>query len=126
MVLDIVITFLDSVFCISQNINNRHTKMKNKIDYIDVIIRIFILLGAFLTIYWFIQLFFGGSPTLSQFNAGFIFVIIGLLVHLYYKFGLFDNFVNNTFPRFERSIEKSFDRIKEDIESIKKKLQIKG
>ncbi|MBS3080891.1 hypothetical protein J4221_05445 [Candidatus Pacearchaeota archaeon] len=53
-----------------------------------------------------------------------IFVIIELIVHLYYKFGAFDNFIINTFPRFERSIEKSFDRIKQDTNLIKDKLKV--
>ncbi len=95
-----------------------------KKDYIEIILRIVILLGILLIVYWSIQLLLGGSPTLSQFNAGFIFVLTGLIVHLYYKLGMFDNFVSMTFPRFEENVEKSFDRIKGDIGLIKVKLGI--
>ena len=72
-----------------------------KKDYIEIILKSLIILGVILIVYWFLQLVFGGSPTLSQFNSGFIFVIVGLVVHLYYKFGMFNQFTEGTFPRFE-------------------------
>ena len=98
--------------------------MKGKIDYIDLILKILIVLGTLLIIYWFIQIMLGGSPTIEQFIIGLISVIITLIVHLYYNVGKFNQFINGTFPRFEKNIEISFNKIKEDIELIKKKLKI--
>lgn len=97
--------------------------MKN-IDYFDLVLKIIITLLAILVIYWAIQLIFGGSPTLTQFNNSLILILIGLIVHLYYRFGSFDYFINGTFPRIEKNIEQSFDKMKEDIISIKNKLKI--
>tara|TARA_Y100000034_G_C6554711_1_gene239807 strand:- start:183 stop:497 length:315 start_codon:yes stop_codon:yes gene_type:complete len=102
-----------------------------KTDYIDIILKTIILLGVVLIIYWWFELMFGGSPPISQFNAGLIFLITGLVVHLYYKFGAFSQFSMGTFPMFEKNIEKSFIKIREDMvlikndmESIKNKLNI--
>jgi len=51
-------------------------KMKNKIDYFEIILKIFILFGVVLIVYWFFQLMFGGSPSIEQFNMGFIFMLV--------------------------------------------------
>lgn len=95
-----------------------------KKDIFDLILKIIIALLALLVIYWGIQLIFGGSPTLSQFNNSLILILIGLIVHLYYKFGSFDYFINGTFPRIEKNIEHSFNKMKEDISLIKNRLKI--
>ena len=95
-----------------------------KIDYIDIILRILIVSGVVLIVIWFFQLMFGGSPTIDQFIMGFIFVLVGLIVHLYYRSGEFSQFVKGTFPRFERNVEQSFMRMKEDMDLIKNKLNI--
>jgi len=102
-----------------------------KIDYIDIILRVLIVSGVILIVYWFFQLMFGESPTVEQFIVGFIFVLAGLIVHLYYRSGEFSQFVKGTFPRFEKNVEGSFNRMKEDMsllkgdmDLIKKKLKI--
>ena len=99
--------------------------MKRKIDYFDLILKIIIILLGILVIYWFIQLIFGGSPLLTQFNNSLILILIGLIVHLYYKIGKYSYFTENIFPKFERNVENSFDKIRGDMSLIKKKLKIK-
>ncbi len=64
--------------------------MEKRIDYFEIVLKTLIILGVLLIIYWFFQLMFGGSLTLEQFNVGFIFVLIGLIVHLSYKSGKFN------------------------------------
>ena len=90
-----------------------------KYDFIDIILKILIVLGTILIIYWFIQLILGNSPTISQFNTGLILVIVGLIAHLYHSTGKFSQFIEGTFPRFEKNIQVSFDRIKNDFDTIK-------
>ena len=96
--------------------------MKREIDYIDLIIKVFLILATILVVYWFIQIMFGGSPTTEQFIIGIILVLIGLIVQLYYASGKFNQFVNGTFPRFEKNIESSFNRAKEDMNSLKENM----
>ena len=67
---------------------------------------------------------FGGSPTTEQFIIGIILVLVGLIVHLYYTSGKFDQFVNGTFPRFEKNIENSFNKVKENINELKQDLNL--
>lgn len=95
-----------------------------KIDFVDIVLKVLIILATILVVYWFIQIIFGGSPTIEQFIIGLISVIITLIVHLYYNSGKFNQFIEGTFPRFEKNVESSFNRIKEDITLIKKKLKV--
>jgi len=104
--------------------------MKKKIDYFDLIMKIIIFLLGILVIYWVIQLIFGGSPTLTQFNNSLILILIGLTVHLYYKIGKFSH-IENVFFKLEKNIENSFNKtkrdmnlLKQDISLIKKRLKI--
>ncbi len=50
--------------------------MKREIDFVDLILKILIVLGTILVLYWFIQLMFGGSPSFEQFNIGLILVVV--------------------------------------------------
>ncbi len=93
--------------------------MKKKIDYFDLFLKILMVLATILVVYWFIQILFGGSPTTDQFIIGIILIIVSLVIHLNYKSGIFNQFINGTFPRFEKNVEQSFNRIKEDISSLK-------
>jgi len=88
--------------------------MKKKSNVFDIILKIILILVAILIIYWFIQLLFGKSPTLSQFNAALIIMIMGFLVKLYREIG-----------ETKVEIRYSFNKTKEDINSIKKKLYTK-
>jgi len=102
-----------------------------KIDVVDIILKVLMILAAILVVYWFIQLMLGGSPTIEQFVIGLILALATLVIHLYYNVGRFNQFVEGTFPRFEKSVELSFLKIKEetnliknDLMQIKKKLKI--
>ena len=92
--------------------------MRKETDYIDLIIKIFLVLATILVIYWFIQIMLGGSPTTEQFIIGIILVLVGLIVNLYYASGKFNQFVNGTFSRFEKNIENSFNKTKDDMNSL--------
>lgn len=98
--------------------------MDGRIDYLEVVLKTLIVSGVVLIVYWFFQLMFEGSPTVEQFILGFMFVLVWLIVHLYYRFGEFSQFVKGTFLGFEGNVEQSFTRMKEDLNLIKGKLNI--
>lgn len=109
-----------------KNFNHGDTEMKKekamikeKMDYFDLVLKTIIILGTVLVVYWFIQLMFGGSPGISDYNMGLILVLIGLVVHLYFKFGKSNQFIEGTFPRFEKNVESSFGRMKENMDGLK-------
>ena len=52
-----------------------------------------------------------------------MFVLVGLIVHLYYRSGEFSQFAKGTFPGFERDVEQSFTKMRRDMELINKKLR---
>ena len=60
-----------------------------KKDFFDMFLKIILILGMILVIYWFIQLMIGGSPVLSQFNSVLIVMVIGILFKLNREFGEF-------------------------------------
>ena len=94
--------------------------MRKKADILDIIINIIIILLAILIIYWFIQLLFGGSPGLSEFNFALIIFMTGILFKIYREVGeikVGTKYVSN-------GIKEGFNKIKEDISLIKKKLKI--
>ena len=129
-ILDCTSTANHSCYISNKNPYNWNAKMK-KTNFVDIILKILIILGAILVIYWFIQIMFGGSPTIEQFIIGLILAVMTLVVHLYYNAGKFNQFTEGTFPRFEKNIESSFNKtkeemnvIKEDLNLIKKKLKI--
>ncbi len=93
--------------------------MKN-IDYFDLALKIIITLLAILVIYWAIQLIFGGSPGLSEFNLAFIVLIIGILFKIYREIGEAKVEIKYVSLR----VKDSFDKIKNDLSSIKNKLKI--
>jgi len=95
-----------------------------KIDFIDIILKILIVLAAILITYWFAQIMFGGSPTIEQFIIGLILAMVTLITHLYYNVGKFNQFVEGTFPRFEKNIESSFNKTKESINELKSDLSL--
>ena len=49
-------------------------------NFFDIIVDIIIIVLSILVIYWFIQLIFGGSPGLSEFNFALIILIIGFFI----------------------------------------------
>ncbi|MEK6897937.1 MAG: hypothetical protein AABX28_01115 [Nanoarchaeota archaeon] len=91
-----------------------------KTDYSDLILKIIIFLLAVLVIYWAMQLIFGGSPELSEFNLALIVLIIGILFQNYREIGE----IKTEVKYISLNVKESFDKIKEDVSSIKKSLKI--
>jgi hypothetical protein len=94
--------------------------MKKKIDYFDLILKIFIILVFILVTYWFFELLFGGSPTLTEFGAVIIVATFGYILKINREVGEIKvdmkHNINNT--------RQSFKIMKDDIDLIKKKLNI--
>lgn len=87
--------------------------MEKKNSLFDVILNIVIVLLAVLIIFWLIQLIFGGSPGLSEFNFGIIILMAGVLFKVYREMG-----------EIRVEIKYSFMKVKEDMNLIKRKLEI--
>ncbi len=84
-----------------------------KISIFDIILNIIIILLTLLIIYWFIKLFFGGSPDLSEFNFALIALLGSFLIKLYREVG-----------EIKIGMKYSFIKIKEDISSIKESMNL--
>ena len=82
-------------------------------NFFDIIVDIIIIVLSILVIYWFIQLIFGGSPGLSEFNFALIILIIGFFIKIYREIG-----------EIKVGMRYSFSHIKEDVQLIKKKLKV--
>jgi len=78
-------------------------------DVFDILWKIITIILLILIFYWIFQLFFGGSPTLSQFNFALIIMTMGLLIKIYREVG-----------EIKIDIMHSFNKLKEDIIFIKK------
>ena len=87
--------------------------MNKKLSLLDIIINIIIILLSVLVIYWLIKLIIGGSPTLSEFNFGLIVLIITFLIKMYREIG-----------EIKVGITYSFNKIKEDINSINNNIEL--
>jgi len=79
----------------------------------DIALDIILILIVILVIYWGIQLIFGGSPDLSQFNSALIIMLAGFLVKIYREIG-----------EMRVGAKYSFLKIKEDIGSIKENMYL--
>jgi len=100
---------------------------KRKLSLFDIILNIIIILLGILIIFWMLQLIFGGSPGLSEFNFGLILLIGSLLVKAHRESGINTNEIKH----LSRGVREGFERVKEDMGSlkedmglIKKKLKI--
>lgn len=83
-------------------------KQKNIFDLVlDIIL---ILLGVLIT-FWLLQLLFGGSPGLSEFNFAVIVMVVGFLAKIYRELG-----------EIKMSLKFSFEKIKNQMEETKKEL----
>lgn len=94
--------------------------MKKEIDYFDLILKIIIILLGILIVYWLIQLIFGGSPGLSEFNFALIIFIGGFLFKIYREVGEIKTGMTYSFNR----VKGDMGSLKEDMSLIKKKLKI--
>ena len=92
--------------------------MKNKTDYFDLILKIIITLLAILVIVWAIQLIFGGSPELSEFNLAIIILMMGFLFKIYRDVGE----IKIETAHMSLGVKDGFNKIKDDLSSIKRKL----
>jgi len=87
---------------------------KKKKSIFDWIMDIILIALSLLIIVWLIQLIFGGSPGLSEFNFALIILISGFFIKLYREIG-----------EMKVEVKYSFERLKNDMELIKNKLKIK-
>jgi len=101
--------------------------MKKKKNIFDIIINTIIILLGILVIYWAIELIFGGSPELSEFNFGLIIIIGGLLFKIYRETGE----IKTEMKYFSINVKESFNKtrkdmgsLKDDMSLIKKKLKV--
>jgi len=94
--------------------------MRKKRNLLDIIINIIIILAFVLAVYWFIQLMFGHTPDLSDFNSILIVMIIGFLFHLYREVGEIKVGIKHSFI----NIKEDINIIKTDDNLIKKKLKV--
>jgi len=124
-------------YIISKEFYNTRINMtyKKKKDILEIIIDIILILGTILLIYWWIELMFGGSPGLSEFNSLLIILMGGVLFKLYRESGILMNEmrhlskgVKGGFDKIKEGFDKIKDDmslIKEDMSLIKKKLKVK-
>lgn len=87
--------------------------LKKKKNIFDIILNIIIILLAILVIYWLIQLIFGGSPGIGEFNFALIIIMASLFIKVYREVG-----------EIKIEMKYSFNKVKEDMSLIKKKLKI--
>ena len=100
---------------------------KKKTNVFDIILNIILVLLSILIIYWFIQLIFGGSPGLSEFNFALIALGAGFLVKLYREMGEVKveiKYISTDMKHMSTSVKDSFNKIKGDMDLIKNKLEI--
>jgi hypothetical protein len=79
------------------------------------ILDIVIILLIILILFWFIQLFFGGSPTLTEFNFTLILMIAGFLIKLYREMGE----VKVELKHLSSDVKEGFSRVREDTRELK-------
>lgn len=95
--------------------------MKSKIDYFDLVTKAVMWILGIIAIYMLVLKITGHSPAIDAILTTFTGVIAMGLLNLYYHFGEFNHFIKETFPRFEKNIQESFERVKEDLAEIKRK-----
>ena len=82
-------------------------------DFFDWILKIIIIALTILIMVWGLQLLFGGSPGLEEFNFALIILLAGFFIKCYREIG-----------EIKMNIKHSFTNIKEDINLVKKRLKI--
>lgn len=86
----------------------------------DIFLNIILILLSALILYWFMQLLFGGSPGLSEFSVGLIILLSGFFVRMYRETGEIKVTMKHSFIK----IREDMGSLKQDMESVKKKLKI--
>lgn len=90
------------------------------LDVIDIIMKIIFVISFIIIVIWSVQILLGGGPNISQFNSMLIVMIVTILfgvMKLMYN-------LNREVGEIKISMKHSFDRVKEDMELIKKKLKV--
>ena len=101
--------------------------MSKKRNLFDIILNIIIVILSALVIYWLIQLIFGGSPGLSEFNFSMIILMIGFLFKIYREMGemkIDSRYMSKGVKEGFKNIKGDINYIKNDIGLIKKKLKV--
>lgn len=125
--MDFVISFFIGIDIINKNAVFWRIKMKFE-KVFDFILKIIIILLGILVIIWALQLLFGGSPTLEEFNFALIILFGGIMLHLYREAGVMKNDCKNNFLNIKNSfssIKEDMDELKKDMGLIKRRLNIK-
>lgn len=94
------------------------------LDAIDIIARIILVITAIAVVYLSLKFIFGNSPDLNQINSMFITMIITALFTLTITFMKTLSHINREVGEIKIGMKHSFDKVKEDIDLIKKKLKI--
>ena len=89
--------------------------VKKKKNIFDIIINITIILLAILVIYWFIELIFGGSPGLSEFNFAVIILMASFLFKVYREIGE----IKVEIKHISAGVKDGFNKIKDNMSSLK-------
>ncbi len=113
--------------CVDKVYSYRESKMK-KFDILELVVKIVTIVSAIIIIYWGIELLFGGSPSLSEFNSMFIVMIMGVLFMFAKSFSKFNREVGEMKVDVKHSfnnMKRDMGEIKNDMEGIKKKLGVK-
>jgi len=84
-------------------------------DVADVILKIIIVVAFVIVVYWGVELLFGGSPDLSQFNAMLIVLLGGLLMKLYREMGE----VKVEIKYLSNGVKEGFERVRGDMGELK-------
>mgnify|MGYP007077538691 CR=1 FL=1 len=80
---------------------------------INLLVNVIVIVSAIIIIYWAIELLFGGSPTLTEFNFLLIVMVMGILFKLYRELG-----------EIKVGIKHSVTNIRSDINLIKSKMNL--
>ena len=87
----------------------------SKKNLFDVILNIVVIILSILVVYWLLQLLFGGSPSLSEFNFSLIILVISFLFKIYREMGE----MKTETKYMSKGVKEGFKNIKEDINYIK-------
>ncbi len=93
---------------------------KRKLNFFDVVLNIILVLLAILVVYWLIQLIFGGSPGLNEFNFALIIFIGGFFIKMYRESGI----LNNEIKHLSKGVKVGFDNVRSDMNLIKKDMDL--
>ena len=93
-------------------------------DIIEVIVKIILIVLFIIIIIWSIQIFLGGSPTLSQLNSMFIGLVITVLFTLTITFMKTFSSINREIGEIKVGMKHSFNNAKNDMDLIKNDINL--